>query len=70
MYGSPVIAEYIQTKYITKLPSAVLATGFVILGIVIAQCGTVLDTIVKQHKEDFEHELLRYQDFNKKEGEK
>lgn len=58
----PVIVEYLQTKYITKLPSAVLATGFVILGIIIAQCGVVLDTIVKQHKESFEHELLRYQE--------
>ena len=62
----PVIVEYLQTRYITKLPSAVLATGFVILGIIIAQCGAVLDTIVKQHKENFEHELIKYQEQNKK----
>ena len=61
-FGIPVIVEYLKTRYITKLPSAVLATGFVILGIIIAQCGVVLDTIVKQHKENFEHELLKYQD--------
>lgn len=57
--------EYLKTKFITKLPSAVLATGFVILGIIIAQCGVVLDTIVKQHRENFEHELLKYQDRTK-----
>lgn len=60
--GIPVIVEYLKTRFITKLPSAVLATGFVILGIIIAQCGVVLDTIVKQHRENFEHELLKYQD--------
>ena len=65
MFGIPVIVEYFETRFITKLPSAVLATGFVILGIIIAQCGAVLDTIVKQHKENFEHQLLIYQEFNK-----
>lgn len=67
--GIPVIIEYFKTRYIAKLPSAVLATGLVILGIIIAQCGVILDTIVKQHKEDFEHELIKYQELEKlKEG--
>ena len=38
-----------------------LATGLVTLGIIIAQCGVILDTIVKQHREDFEDKLLKYQ---------
>ncbi len=36
--GVPVIIEYFKAQYITKLPSAVLATGLVTLGIIIAQC--------------------------------
>jgi hypothetical protein len=36
--GIPVIVEYLKTHFITKLPSAVLATGLVTLGIIIAQC--------------------------------
>ena len=60
--GVPVIIEYLKTKYIKKVPSAVLATGFMILGIIIAQCGAILDTTVKQHREKFEHQLLKYQE--------
>ena len=59
--GIPVIIEYFKTRYISKLPSAVLATGLVTLGIIIAQCGVILDTIVKQHRENFEDKLLKYQ---------
>lgn len=61
MVGAPVILEYFETRYIHKLPSAVLATGIVILGIIVAQCGVILDTIVKQHREDFESNLLKYE---------
>lgn len=59
--GIPVIVEYFKIRYIHKLPSAVLATGLVTLGIIIAQCGVILDTIVKQHRESFENRLLRYE---------
>lgn len=59
--GIPVITEYFKVRYISKLPSAVLATGLVTLGIIVAQCGTILDTIVKQHRESFENRLLRYE---------
>lgn len=58
--GLPVIVEFIKTGYITKMPSAVLATGIMIFAIIIAQCGVILDTVVKQHREKYELELLRY----------
>ncbi len=60
--GIPVIIEYFKIRYITKLPSAVLATGLVTLGIIIAQCGVILDTIVKHHREEFEYKFLKYQE--------
>lgn len=65
LVGIPVIIEYIKYKYIYKVPSAILATGLVTLSIIIAQCGVILDTIVKQHKEDYELNLLNYEMKNK-----
>ena len=48
--GIPVLLEYAKTRYITKVPSAILATGIMIFALIIAQCGVILDTVVKQHK--------------------
>ena len=28
--------------------------------VIIAQCGVILDTVVKQHKENYELNILRY----------
>lgn len=58
--GVPVIIEFAKTSYITKIPSAVLATGLIILSVIIGQCGVVLDTVVKDSKENYELNLLRY----------
>lgn len=66
--GVPVIIEFYKTHYITKVPSAILATGIMTLSIIIAQCGAILDTIVKEHKEKFEHQLLNYEQIQKIKG--
>ena len=58
--GIPVIVEFAKTGYINKLPSAVLSTGIMIFAIIIAQCGVILDTVVKQNRENYELQLLRY----------
>lgn len=58
--GIPVIVEYVKTSYVSKVPSAILATGIMIFAIIIAQCGVILDTVVKQHKENYELNILRY----------
>lgn len=58
--GIPVISEFVKTQYITKIPSAVLATGLIMVGVIVGQCGIILHTIVKQHKENYELNLLRY----------
>ena len=62
LIGIPVFVEFIKTSYITKIPSAILATGMMLIGLIIAQCGVILDTIVKHHREDFEHQLLKYEE--------
>ena len=61
LVGIPVIYEFIEYSYIYKVPSAILATGLVTLSIIIFQCGIILDTIVKQHKEDYEYRLIDYE---------
>ena len=58
--GLPVFIEFYNTSYITKIPSAILATGIMIFALIIAQCGVILDTVVKQHREKYELELSRY----------
>lgn len=58
--GVPVINEFIKTKYITKVPSAILATGLVTLSVIIGQCGVILDTVVKINKENYQLNLLKY----------
>ena len=60
--GIPVITEFIKTNYITKVPSAVLATGIMIFALITAQCGVILDTVVKQNRENYELQLSRYTD--------
>ena len=63
--GIPVLVEFFKTAYITKVPSAILATGFMGLAAVSLQCGIVLDTITRQHKEYYELNLLRYEQIEK-----
>lgn len=58
--GVPVINEFIKTKYITKVPSAILATGLVTLSVIIGQCDVILDTVVKINKENYQLNLLKY----------
>jgi len=64
--GIPVIIEFCKTGYITKMPSAVLATGIITLAVISEQCGLILQTIVKQHRENYELNLLRYQQIEEK----
>ena len=60
LIGLPVIIEFAKTRYITKVPSAVLATGLMILSVIIVQCGVTLDTVVKINKENYQLNLLKY----------
>ncbi len=63
--GAPVLIEFYQTRYITKVPSAVLASALVTLSVIIGQCGAILHTVVKQHKSQYELTLLRYDQIEK-----
>ena len=57
--GTPVIIEFIQTSFITKLPSAVLAVGLIILAMLSFASGLMLDTVASVHRKQYELELNR-----------
>ncbi len=60
LIGLPVILEFIKYGVVSKLASAILSTGVMIFAIIIAQCGIILDTVVKQNHEKYELEILRF----------
>ena len=63
--GIPVIYEFIKYSYITKIPSAILAVGIMSFSAISLQSGVILNTITRQHKEDYELNLLRYEQIEK-----
>jgi membrane protein implicated in regulation of membrane protease activity len=54
--GGIVIFEFIQTGMVPKLPSAVLAVGLVLSGMLLLVIGLVLHTITRRFQE-LEHQL-------------
>lgn len=49
--GAPVVAEFLHTGLVRRLPSAVLATGMVLLSSLTWVCGMVLDSVERGRKE-------------------
>jgi len=64
LVGIPVIVEFIKTSYITKIPSAVLSVGLMLVAILALFAGFILDTIVKQHRESYDLKLTRWMEDN------
>jgi glycosyltransferase involved in cell wall biosynthesis len=59
LVGTPVLLEFYETQFITKIPSAVLASGLVILASITFLGGLILDAINKSDQEEFERELKK-----------
>ena len=57
--GLPVIIEYIQSRYIYRVPSAVLATGLMIFALLFFAVGLILDTVEKFQRFNYELQLLK-----------
>ena len=55
--GSRAVSDYLETGQVYHLPSAVLATGTMILAALSLSIGLILDTLSKYHNENFQ--LLR-----------
>jgi hypothetical protein len=56
--GSFPVYEYIKFKYVYKVPSAILATGLIILSLLTMAIGLILETIAKHQRINYELRLL------------
>lgn len=52
--GVPLFVEFFKTGVVTKFPSGILATGIAIFVMLSLSIGVILDTLVRQHKEQLE----------------
>ena len=52
--GIPLFVEFFQTGLVTRFPRGILATGIAIFGLLFFIAGIILDTLVRQHKENLE----------------
>ncbi|MDR2175082.1 MAG: glycosyltransferase family 2 protein [Synergistaceae bacterium] len=57
--GIPVIAEFLKKRYITHIPLAILATGLVLVSMLLFNCALVLDTIAANEKQRNELNMLK-----------
>jgi glycosyltransferase involved in cell wall biosynthesis len=53
LVGARVIVEYVLYSYVYAIPSAILATGLVLLSVLCVSVGLILDTVVRLHHADF-----------------
>lgn len=58
--GIPIFADYFQTGLVPRLPTAVLATGFVLLGVLALLAGMILDGVLRARLEAARLAYLRY----------
>ncbi|MDL4977426.1 glycosyltransferase family 2 protein [Enterococcus hirae] len=69
--GVPVIREYMLTHFITRVPSAILSTGLMILALLSLVTGLILDTVVTNAKKEYELNLHHvYHECRKQEQQK
>ncbi len=52
--GGTVVVDYLHTGLVERFPSAILALGFVIVGLLSIACGIILDTTVKGWRKQYE----------------
>lgn len=59
------IIDYIEYKYVYKVPTAIAAVAMTIISILLYTCGLILDNISKFDKKNFKHTLLTYNENQK-----
>jgi hypothetical protein len=57
----PIVITYMQTGLVPRFPTAVLATGLVILSVLSAACGLILDTVTHGRREAKRMKYLEYE---------
>ncbi|MEP7329451.1 MAG: glycosyltransferase family 2 protein [Betaproteobacteria bacterium] len=51
MLGAEVVVEYMRTRLVPRLPTAVLATGLMLLASLSIACGLILDSVARGRRE-------------------
>ncbi len=64
--GIPVLAEFFETGLVPRIPSLIVSVIFLVLSLLLFITGTILEVIVKKHKQLFELYLNRLQDRHEK----
>ncbi len=59
LIGIPVVGEFVRSGFISKIPSAILATGVMTFSILLLITGLILDTVVNNDKKQYELNLYR-----------
>lgn len=49
--GLPVVVEYVQTGLVPRFPTAILATGIMVLAFLMLACGIILETVTTARRE-------------------
>lgn len=49
--GIPVVIEYVETGLVPRFPTAILATGTMLLGFLSHTCGLILDSVTRARRE-------------------
>lgn len=59
MIGLPVLIEYFEMRYIYRIPSAILATGLMVISLLFFAIGLILDTVAKFQRFNYELQLKK-----------
>ena len=59
--GVPIVNTFLETGLVPRIPTAILATGLVLLGFLSLACGLILDTVTHGRREMKRLFYLRYQ---------
>ncbi|MEI6728919.1 MAG: glycosyltransferase family 2 protein [bacterium] len=54
------LLEYIEFRFVYKLPSLVMAIGLYLVSILLLCVGLILDSVKKYHTLEYQHNLLKY----------
>jgi hypothetical protein len=49
--GAPLILEFAQTGLVPRIPTAILATGIMVLAALMLTCGIILETVTTARRE-------------------
>ena len=57
--GVQVIQEFLSTSYVSRVPTALLCVGLMVLGFLSFACGLILDSMSNQRRENLRLHYLR-----------